>query len=174
MWLMLVNSIQPCPGIVAGRAQRLRYQAPGPHTDRDKRQTHIQTFAFTHVHACRQKYTDYQQTNKRLTLGVCHSAAAPVSMVTARTMQQEELCWGEREIEREVCVDVCPPVHLKCVGVCAGGCERLQRGRQPQGAETERIQKTLFYFFVRMSLIDQEKQIWKCGSKQKKERETQM
>lgn len=37
MWLMLVNSIQPCPGIAAGSAQRRRYQAPGPHTDRDKR-----------------------------------------------------------------------------------------------------------------------------------------
>lgn len=37
MWLMLVNSIQPCPGVRAGSAQRQRYQAPGPHTDRDKR-----------------------------------------------------------------------------------------------------------------------------------------
>lgn len=37
MWPMLVNSIQPCPGIVAGSAQHRRYQAPGPHTDRNKR-----------------------------------------------------------------------------------------------------------------------------------------
>ena len=44
------------------------------------------------------------------------------------------------------------PVHLKsvrarvCRCACVGGCERLQRGRQPQGAETERIQKTLSLF----------------------------
>lgn len=37
MWLMLVNSIHPCPGIIAASAQRWRYQAAGPHTDRDKR-----------------------------------------------------------------------------------------------------------------------------------------
>lgn len=41
---------------------------------------------------------------------------------------------------------MCALVHLKCVcvGVCVGGCERLQRGRQPQGAETENTEDTLF------------------------------
>lgn len=63
------------------------YQAPGPHTDRDKRWARMQTFAFIHVHSRARMQAWNTQTNKRLTRGVCHLAAAPVSMVTAGTMR---------------------------------------------------------------------------------------
>lgn len=82
MWLMLVNSIYPCPGINAASAdiRRLGHTQTGTKA----RLACRHSYTCTHAHACRARNT---QTNKRLTCCVCHLAAAPVSMATAGTMQ---------------------------------------------------------------------------------------
>lgn len=59
MWLMLVNSIQPCPGTAArGSARRREISgARATHRPRQKVDTHICIQAHTHTHTCRSTQT---------------------------------------------------------------------------------------------------------------------
>ena len=113
MWLMLVNSIQPCPGIVAGSAQRRRYQAPGPHTDPGQKvDSHTDICIHTHTHARTHAGRNTQTTNRQIKDSLSVSATQQLLQFP---WQQPEQCSRKGYVGECVCL-------CECVCVCARAC----------------------------------------------------